>query len=165
MQDRTLFFSQKGKAMQTITPAWVLEHVDAWKRAKKTAPTRIQPVTPEIAEQYRDAIDPEGKPMRAEIGRYFFKGALGEQWTRSAKSMVGRTCIGGPDAEGYLLYVQTEPKPIYYADFSIPFALRNPNGKVWQSQPDGGIITWDGASDTMHVIMRDAFYATYTDVE
>lgn len=148
--------------MQAITPAWVLAHVDQWKRAKKTAPTRIQPVTPEIAEQYRDARDPEGKPMRAEIGRFLCKGALGEQWTCSAKSMVGRTCIGGPDAEGFFLYVYERPKPVYYYDVAFPFVLRNPSGETWQSQPDGGVLTWDGASDHMRVIIREVFYATYT---
>ena len=107
--------------------------------------------------------DLEGREQRVEVGRFLCLGSQGERWTCSAKSMQDRVAISEPDADGFRQYRQRDPQPVLVTILTSPFTL-SVRGDVWQSQEDGGVITWNGKMGDelqMRVITRAIFAETY----
>lgn len=134
----------------------------SFRRALKTAPTKIRPITEaDIAQIGSSFLDLEGREQRVEIGRYLCVGVQGERWTCSQKSMDERKAISDLDEEGYRLYIQRDPQPVLVTLVNEPFRLTMPDGDVWTSQ--AGAITWNGqhVDLIMRVVERSIFDQTY----
>ena len=133
-----------------------------FRRAIKTAPTRIKPVTEQdVALLGPTFCDLEGRKQRIEIDRYLCVGIQGERCTCSERSMSERIAISGPDAEGFCLYHQREPRPVLVTCIDEPFRLTLKN-EVLKSQ--AGAITWNGRLGdqlTMRVVAKSIFVLTY----
>ena len=146
-----------------LLPEDVLTH-GAFQRAIKIATTQIRELTEQdvvtLGATFRDL---EGREQRVEVGRFLCLGSQGERWTCSAKSMQDRVAISEPDADGFRQYRQRDPQPVLAAILTSPFTL-SVHGDVWQSQEDGGVITWNGKMGDelqMRVITRAIFAETY----
>jgi len=145
-----------------LTPGDVLRAFDSASWIK-VAPTRIRAITAEDVQSMGDSfLDLEGRRQRVAVGRYLCVGVQGERWTCS--QIRDRVLVSGPDSEGFRLYVQLDPKPVACFRLAFPFVLQS-GEKDWESQPDGGIITWNGCTGPdldMRVIERSIFRASYT---
>ena len=159
----------QAQAVRHLTAEEVLES-SPFQSAIKTAPTQIRELSEQdvltLGATFRDL---EGRSQRVEAGHFLCIGSQGERWTCSAKSMQDRVAISAPDTNGFRWYRQRDPQAIQVAILTEPFTL-NIRGDVWQSQDDGGVITWNGKTGDelqMRVITRSIFAATYhlVDVE
>jgi len=146
-----------------LLPEDVLTH-GAFQRAIKIATTQIRELTEQdvvtLGATFRDL---EGRTQRVEVGRFLCLGSQGERWTCSARSMQDRVAISEPDADGFRQYRQRDPQPVLVTILTSPFTL-NVRGDVWQSQQDGGVITWNGNTGDalqMRIITRAIFAETY----
>lgn len=167
---------QQVPAYRHLTAEDILER-SAFQSAIKVAGTRIRPFTEEdvlnkSGEFLVDAagtffLDLEMRRHTVQVGRYLCVGSQGERWTSSAKSMQDRVAVSMPDADGFRQYRQRAPHPVQAVILTEPFALEV-HGDLWQSQKDGGVITWNGKTGNelqMRVITRSAFSATYQMVD
>ena len=153
--------------MLNLTPEEVIQRYQA-TRWVKTAPTRIRPITEEdirvMGPSFRDL---EGCEQRVALDRSLCIGPEGEMWTCSNTSLErDRFPVGSPDNEGFTLYHMRNPRPVYCFDIPEQFTLQA-NGKTWESQETGGIITWNGKCGqeaVMRVIKRNIFHETYTQI-
>lgn len=150
-----------------LTPGDVLARC-TFQQAIKTAPTRIRAFTAQdvviLGPTFRDL---EGRLQRVEVGRSLCMGSQGERWTCSAQSMQDQVAISELDADGFRLYRQRDPHPVLVTVLTEPFTLEV-RGEAWQSQEDGGVITWNGMTGDeiqMRVITRTIFTETYQMVE
>jgi hypothetical protein len=133
-----------------------------FRRAVKTAPVRIRPFTEEDVRTIGPSFfDLEQRPQRVEVGRYLCIGSSNEQWTCSEKSMAARLPISKPDSEGFRLYVQRDPQPVFVTLIDGPFCLTLLSDR-WESE--AGVITWNGQRGDnliMRVVEKNIFYQTY----
>jgi hypothetical protein len=147
--------------MLELTAEDVLK-TQTFRRAVKTAPVKIRPITQEdVARIGPSFFDLESRPQRVEVGRYLCAGINNEQWTCSEQSMQQRTPISEPDDDGFRLYVQRYPQPVLVTLIDEPFCLTLASDR-WSSQ--AGAITWNGQRGDgliMRVVEKNIFLHTY----
>ncbi len=144
-----------------LTPSGVLQNFSpvSWL---KVAPTRIRAITVDDVARMGDSfLDLERRAQRVAVGRYLCVGVQGEHWTCS--QIRDRMPVSEPDQDEFRQYVQLTPKPVACFDIPFPFLLQV-DAKEWESQADGGIITWNERAEPdldMRVVERSIFHATY----
>ncbi|HLW03901.1 MAG TPA: hypothetical protein VKT82_34960 [Ktedonobacterales bacterium] len=145
---------------------------DTFKQAIKTATLRIRPFTKEDEQTFPPTRDLEGRLIKAKVGRCLCIGVEGELFTCSLWSVQNERepvhLAQEPDAEGFREYRMRDPRPIWYLTLDVPFKLKRPDGDVWESQADGGVITWNGevgSACVMRVLKTSIFVKTYTLLE
>lgn len=143
-----------------------------FQRAIKTGTVRIRPFSKEDEQTFPPTRDLEGRLIRAKVGRCLCQGVEGELFDCSLWSVQNERELvhpaQAPDAEGFREYRMRDPKPIWYIVLDAPFTLKKPNGDVWESQTDGGVITWngeDGRTCVMRVLKTSIFMKTYSALE
>lgn len=137
-----------------------------WGEAISIGTPRIRPFTEEDERNFPPTIDKEGNSVIAKVGRCLCIGIEGEPYSCSMESLErDREPIDEyPDVEGFRRYKMRDPKPIKYLALLFPFALLRPKGDTWKSQPEGGVITWNGKEGkdcVMRVIVTSIFFKTY----
>ena len=133
-----------------------------FRRAIKIAPVKIRAFTEQdVCDIGPSFLDLEGRPQRVELGRYLCVGINQERWTCSEKSMQARKVVSELDSEGFQLYVQRDPHPVFVTLIDEPFRLML-RRDCWTSE--AGAITWNGLSGDqmiMRVVEKGIFYQTY----
>lgn len=154
---------------------WTYEKIFAsyppemFKQAIKTGTLHIRPFTEKDEKTFSPTRDLEGRLIRAKVGRCLCRGIEGELFDCSLWSLQHERELVDPaqepDAEGFREYRMRAPRPIWYLVLDFPFRLAKPNGDVWESQPDGGVITWNGKSGSscvMQVKKTSIFMKSYS---
>lgn len=149
--------------MRALTHADILAEC-TFRKAKKVIPVRIRPFTEaDFAIFDGSKRDLEGKPLKADLKRCLCVGVEGELFTCSMRTLrEERIAISEPDEEGFRWYRIRSTGPILATDIGYAFTLHSKSS--WQSQADGGIVTWNGKDDEtceMRVFKRSIFEKSY----
>jgi hypothetical protein len=163
-----------GNGSQVLTSEKVLALYPPgmFKQAIKTGTLRIRPFTEEDERMFPPTRDLEGRLVKAKVGRCLCVGVEGELFDCSLWSLQNERELVNPtqepDAEGFREYRMRDPRPIFYLMLDFPFKLVKPNGDMWESQADGGVITWNGnvgSTCVMRVQKTSIFVETYSVLE